>query len=164
MCETLLKATCFCLLLSIVLTAAAAQTCEKLDPKLFPSCVNIGHSQTFKLPSYVDKELIARFLNYSNIYASNCSTPSNAPVAVNCAFLLPLCEEGRSTPLSPCRRVCAEAALGCSNIMTSHSLEFNGAWCNVLPNLTAASGECFEPENFTLTVNRAGEFISILSS
>ena len=155
------RATCCGLLLTIVLTAAAAQTCEKLDPDLFPSCVNIGHNQTFKLPSYVDKKMLSMVINYSNEYTSNCSTASKAPVAMTCAFYLPLCEEGRSTPLDPCRRVCAEAVLGCSNIISSYSREFRGAWCNVLPNSTAASGECFEPNNFTVTMNQEGEFARV---
>lgn len=145
-----------CLFSVVQLIVVSAQRCEKLDPELFPSCVNIGHNQTFKIPSHIDKERISDVLRWINKYRSNCSVSISAANAVDCAFFLPLCEEGRKTPLFPCRRVCAEMVLGCSKTasMSLQETEFLGAWCSVLPNLTAASGECFEPKNFKLTVNQ----------
>ena len=150
---------------AVVLNVVLAQTCERLDPELFPSCVNIGHNQTFKLPSYVDKERLSEILKWMNMYRSDCSVSLSAANAVDCALFLPLCVEGRKTALSPCHRVCAEMVLGCSNTeaMSLRATEFLGAWCSVLPNLTAASGECFEPKNFKLTVNQNGKFVAFNS-
>ena len=60
-----------CLVLALVLTVALAQTCERLDPELFPSCVNIGHNQTFKFPSYVDKNRLSAHVK--RVIKKNCA-------------------------------------------------------------------------------------------
>ena len=152
-----------CLVLALVLTVALAQTCERLDPELFPSCVNIGHNQTFKFPSYVDKNRLSAHVKRVIKRRSKCSIAEAASTAIACVFYLPYCVEGRKTSLPPCHRVCAELVLGCSNkeAMSQRLADHYGAYCNLLPKSTAASGECFEPSKFKMTVNENGEFVAL---
>ena len=131
----------------------SAQTCQRLDHNLFPSCINIGHNQTFTFPLDVDWTAISTVLQWYRNQTSNCSISQSAPNAVDCALLLPLCREGRKDPLLPCRRVCTEMVLGCSEAISQDGLEYLASLCTILPNVTAETGECFEPANFTPTQN-----------
>ena len=147
--SSLLQAYTCVLFCAAVMTVILAQTCQKLDPNLFASCVKISHNQTFALPSSVDLNMISRSLQWYKNQTSNCTIPQSVPNAVDCALLLPLCREGRKSPLPPCRRVCAEMVLGCSDAISRGGLEYLGAMCHALPNTTAETGECFEPPGFT---------------
>ena len=148
-----------CLVSAVALSVVLAQTCERLDPELFPSCVNIGHNQTFKFPSYVDKNSLSAHVKRVIKRRSNCLIAEAASTAIACAVFLPLCVEGRKTPLPQCHRVCAELVLGCKESLPHPAIDHFAAYCNVLPKSTAASGKCFEPSNFKMTVNEDGELV-----
>ena len=130
-----------CFLLSTTMWSVEGQSCVKLDPELFAPCVNIGYAHTLPLPSYVDINEVSEMLNFfRDKVIANCSVPRNTTDTLNCAMLLPLCVEGRKTPLLPCRQVCADALQGCTNSIEARILDEVGAMCNVLPDSTATSG------------------------
>ena len=148
----------FYLLSCVLMIMSKAQTCEKLDPELFSPCVNIGHGQTFKMPSFVDKNRLSKIIRLATNFRLNCTAPLNVSLAVQCSIFVPLCKEGRKSPFPLCRRVCVEMVHGCSKTISQLEKDNFGPWCNVLPDLTAASGECFEPKNFKPTINQSGKF------
>ena len=150
----LIKLTVF---LMCITHFTVGQTCERLDASLFSSCVSIGHTQTFPLPSSVDQQRISTLLLHLQNITSKCAASQNVSSTFYCGVFLPLCVEKREEPLWPCRRVCAEFVAGCNNTLSSDHLDYYGSMCNVLPDSNATSNECFEPVNFTVTSNSNGK-------
>ena len=138
-----------------------AQTCERLDPMLFPSCHSIGHTHTFPLPAFVDQARLSTLLQSFRNLTSKCAVDQNVPDAIYYAVFLPLCVEGRKQPLSPCRRVCAEFVSGCQDTLEKASLEYFGAMCNALHDSKPEAKECFEPANFTMSPNHTGRYVCV---
>lgn len=148
----------------VSLSDVKQKSCVKLDPEFFGPCVQIGYTHTFPLPAYVDVKEVSEMLHFfRDEVTGNCSSPKILTDTIHCTMLLPLCVEEKTTPVLPCRQVCADALQGCSNAIKAHILNEVGAMCTVLPDSNAASRTCFEPKGYNSSaLNKTGELLLVI--
>ena len=130
---------------------AASDQCASLNDGPFQSCTNIsGYNETFVLPKKIPQSVadqMARSLQWFLKSLENCSE-NNVAEVMACSMFAPKCVTGSPNPVLPCRRVCGEFLKQCETTVSGFLVDYMVGICQVLPNKTASSGECLEPQDF----------------
>ena len=124
--------------------------CISMNGGPFESCSVAGYNQTFPLPKKItntQKKGISLVLRWMLKAVENCSENNVADV-MTCSMFAPKCVTGSPNPVLPCRRVCGEFLKQCETTLRRFHLDYMVGLCLILPNKTASSGTCFEPQNF----------------
>ena len=134
------------LLLAASISLVLGENCEPLAVK---SCSSAGYRLTARFPD-VDgtpyQEFQAPRLNLYVPLLSYCSAYAST---ILCSLYLPKCEEGRDTPMPPCRKVCTQFVTECEGSLRKVALAgMLTVLCDLLPDGDGQSKECFYPSNF----------------
>ena len=124
--------------------------CISMNGGPFESCSMAGYNQTFPLPEKItnsQKKGMSRGLRVMLKAIKSCSQNNVADV-MTCSVFAPKCVTGSPNPVLPCRRVCGEFLKQCETTLRRFHLDYMVGLCLILPNKTASSGTCFEPQNF----------------
>ncbi|XP_048588155.1 uncharacterized protein LOC116611634 [Nematostella vectensis] len=130
----------------------ATQTCRPMKDTIFEGCMSSGYNTTFPIPPNIDlsgraKSFVKYYINYFMRRMENCSVAAMGE-SVLCSMFAPYCRPQDSEPFLPCRRVCSEFLKRCVGDIDLSYLEYYVSSCTLLPNATADSGKCFEPQGF----------------
>lgn len=134
------------LLLAASIPLLSGENCEPLTVK---SCSSAGYRLTARFPD-VDgtpyQDVQAPGLN---LYVPLLSYCSDFASTILCSLYLPKCEEGRDTPVPPCRKVCRQFVTECEGSLRKAALAgMFTVLCDLLPDGDGQPKECFYPSNF----------------
>ena len=135
-----------CLLLAASIPLVCGENCE---PITVNSCSSAGYRLTARFPD-VDGTPYQDFqAPHLNLYVPLLSFCSDFASTIMCSLYLPKCEEGRNTPLLPCRKVCTQFVSDCQDSLRNAALAgMLTVLCDLLPDGDGQSKECFYPSNF----------------
>lgn len=122
---------------------------ENCEPVTVKSCSSAGYRLTARFPD-VDGTPYQDFqAPLLNLYVPLLTFCSDFASTILCSLYLPKCDEGRNTPLPPCRKLCTQFVSECQDSLRKAGLAgMFTVLCDLLPDGGGQSKDCFYPSNF----------------
>lgn len=133
-------------LLAASISLVSGENCEPVTVK---SCSSAGYRLTARFPD-VDGTPYQDFqAPLLNLYVPLLTFCSDFASTILCSLYLPKCDEGRNTPLPPCRKLCTQFVSECQDSLRKAGLAgMFTVLCDLLPDGGGQSKDCFYPSNF----------------
>lgn len=144
----------FIYLLVVVCIKQCTSFCKPFDEEsgLAASC---GYSATVNFTHQSHYDTAIKSVEMITKRFSSCSDYAKL---IGCSLNVPRCESYIEGPYLPCKRVCDEFNLKCSDQILKHGMEWIIGMCQVLPKKDDPNtklgylGRCFEPPDFKTSI------------
>ena len=137
---------------------------EYCEPITIASCSTAGYRLTARFPDIDGQPAQDVYAPRLNIYVPLLQSCSDFASTILCSLYVPKCEEGRSTPWIPCRKVCTKFVGDCvSHLRVAGLTGLFTTLCDLLPDGDKQSQKCFYPDNFNDTSSVGEIFVNLVN-